>query len=67
MDGYMDGWMEELMNGSIAFADGFQMMLIAQDSLENLNQRMSEPVSMSRFRPKQVEEQIVLINIRLKP
>jgi uncharacterized protein YcbX len=37
--------------GEIMFADGFPFLLISDASLENLNARLSSPVSMSRFRP----------------
>ncbi|WP_051678518.1 MOSC domain-containing protein [Thiomicrospira pelophila] len=38
----------------LAFADGFPLLLITQVSLDDLNQRLAEPVSMSRFRPNLV-------------
>lgn len=38
----------------VAFADGFPLLLITQASLDDLNQRLAEPVSMSRFRPNLV-------------
>lgn len=34
-----------------AFSDGFPLLLISQGSLDDLNQRLSVPVTMSRFRP----------------
>lgn len=34
-----------------AFSDGFPLLLISQESLDDLNQRLSVPVMMSRFRP----------------
>lgn len=34
-----------------AFSDGFPLLLISQGSLDDLNQRLSSPVPMSRFRP----------------
>lgn len=36
---------------TVSFADGFPLLLISQASLEDLNQRLSTPVSMARFRP----------------
>jgi uncharacterized protein YcbX len=36
---------------AVSFADGFPLLLISQASLEDLNQRLSTPVSMARFRP----------------
>lgn len=38
----------------VAFADGFPFLLITQASLDDLNQRLDAPVSMSRFRPNLV-------------
>ncbi|HEY9018302.1 MOSC domain-containing protein [Thiomicrospira sp.] len=38
----------------VAFADGFPLLLITQASLDDLNQRLDAPVSMSRFRPNLV-------------
>ena len=34
-----------------AFSDGFPLLLISQASLDDLNQRLATPISMSRFRP----------------
>ncbi len=34
-----------------AFSDGFPLLLISQESLDDLNHRLSTPVTMSRFRP----------------
>ncbi len=34
-----------------AFSDGFPLLLISQGSLDDLNQRLLIPVTMSRFRP----------------
>jgi hypothetical protein len=34
-----------------AFSDGFPLLLISQESLDDLNQRLSNPVAMNRFRP----------------
>lgn len=33
------------------FSDGFPLLLIAQESLDDLNSRLQQPVSMTRFRP----------------
>lgn len=38
-------------NDKTAFSDGFPLLLISQDSLDDLNRRMDEPVGMMRFRP----------------
>lgn len=38
----------------VSFADGFPLLLISQASLEDLNTRLEEPVSMRRFRPNLV-------------
>jgi len=35
----------------IAFSDGFPLLLISQASLDDLNQRLSVPITMNRFRP----------------
>ncbi len=37
-----------------AFSDGFPILLITQASLDNLNNRLTEPLSMRRFRPNLV-------------
>lgn len=37
-----------------SFADGFPLLLISQASLDDLNQRLVESVSMTRFRPNLV-------------
>jgi uncharacterized protein YcbX len=34
-----------------AFSDGFPFLIISQGSLDDLNQRLSSPISMNRFRP----------------
>ena len=35
----------------VGFADGFPCLLIAEESLEDLNTRLTEPLLMNRFRP----------------
>ncbi len=35
----------------VGFADGFPLLLISQESLDDLNQRLNEPLLMNRFRP----------------
>ncbi|MCW9024551.1 MAG: MOSC domain-containing protein [Gammaproteobacteria bacterium] len=37
-----------------AFSDGFPVLLISQASLDDLNSRLKQPVSMNRFRPNLV-------------
>ena len=40
------------VNGeAVSFADGMPYLLISQASLDDLNSRLKEPVSMNRFRP----------------
>lgn len=39
---------------SVSFADGMPYLLISQASLDDLNSRLSEPISMNRFRPNLV-------------
>ena len=34
-----------------SFSDGFPLLLISEASLEDLNERLEEPLTMSRFRP----------------
>ncbi len=41
-------------NEQVSFADGFPFLLISEASLEDLNQRLAEPVPMNRFRPNLV-------------
>lgn len=43
-------------NESVSFADGFPLLIIGQASLDDLNSRLPEPVSMDRFRPNIVIE-----------
>jgi uncharacterized protein len=38
----------------IAFSDGFPILLISQESLDELNRRLAEPLPMNRFRPNLV-------------
>ena len=38
----------------VSFADGFPMLLISEASLNDLNTRLKQPVSMRRFRPNLV-------------
>jgi len=38
----------------IGFADGFPLLLISQASLDDLNTKLAQPVSMQRFRPNLV-------------
>ncbi|MGF1495470.1 MAG: MOSC domain-containing protein [Elainellaceae cyanobacterium] len=38
----------------VSFADGYPFLLISQASLDDLNQRLGEPVPMDRFRPNLV-------------
>lgn len=40
-----------LNNEIVSFADGFPLLLIGQGSLDDLNRRLPEPVSVNRFRP----------------
>jgi uncharacterized protein YcbX len=39
-----------------AFSDGFPLLLISQASLDDLNERLAQPLPMSRFRPNLVVE-----------
>ena len=38
----------------VSFADGFPFLIIGQRSLEDLNNRMDQPLPMNRFRPNMV-------------
>ncbi|REJ78205.1 MAG: MOSC domain-containing protein [Acidobacteria bacterium] len=38
-------------NSPVSFADGYPLLLISEASLEELNQRLKNPVPMNRFRP----------------
>jgi MOSC domain-containing protein len=38
----------------ISFADGFPFLLISEESLDDLNRRLPEPLPMNRFRPNLV-------------
>ncbi len=41
---------------NVSFADGFPFLVIGQSSLDDLNTRLTEPVSIIRFRPNLVFE-----------
>lgn len=43
-------------DANVSFADGFPFLIIGQSSLDDLNTRLPEPVSMIRFRPNLVFE-----------
>ena len=43
-------------NESVSFADGFPLLIIGQASLDDLNARLPNPVTMDRFRPNIVIE-----------
>lgn len=58
---YMDASVVRAMTSSharagdeVSFADGFPLLLISQAALDDLNSRLSRPVSMLRFRPNLV-------------
>ncbi|WPB81287.1 MOSC domain-containing protein [Archangium violaceum] len=58
---YVDERMQRLVDPKYAdpedrvgFADGFPLLLISEASLADLNQRLAQPVPMSRFRPNLV-------------
>ncbi|WP_460933459.1 MOSC domain-containing protein [Spirosoma humi] len=38
-------------NDAVSFADGYPYLLIGQASLDHLNRRLEEPITMLRFRP----------------
>lgn len=38
----------------VSFADGYPLLLISQESLDDLNRRLPEPIEMRRFRPNLV-------------
>jgi hypothetical protein len=38
----------------VSFADAFPLLLISEESLQDLNRRLERPVSMNRFRPNLV-------------
>ncbi|MBW8481968.1 MOSC domain-containing protein [Actinomadura parmotrematis] len=40
--------------GEVAFADGYPLLLISEESLEDLNGRLDAPLPMDRFRPNLV-------------
>lgn len=43
------------VNGeSVSFADGYPYLIIGQESLDRLNQKLAEPVGIERFRPNLV-------------
>lgn len=41
-------------NEQVSFVDGFPFLLISEASLQDLNERLEEPVPMNRFRPNLV-------------
>ncbi len=40
--------------GRVAFADGYPLLIVSEESLEDLNQRLDTPMPMDRFRPSVV-------------
>ena len=40
--------------GEVSYADGYPYLIVGQSSLEDLNERLDEPVSINRFRPNLV-------------
>jgi len=38
----------------VSFADGFPLLIISQESLDDLNHRLEQPIPMNRFRPNLV-------------
>lgn len=40
--------------GQVSFADAYPFLLISEASLEDLNQRLAQPIPMNRFRPNLV-------------
>lgn len=40
--------------GELAFADGYPLLVLSQESLDDLNEHLDEPVPMNRFRPNLV-------------
>lgn len=40
--------------GKVAFADCYPILIVSEESLEDLNQRLDEPLPMDRFRPSVV-------------
>ena len=42
------------LGGSVGFADGFPILIISQESLDDLNRRLPSPLPMDRFRPNVV-------------
>ncbi|MFG2021024.1 MOSC domain-containing protein [Actinomadura geliboluensis] len=42
--------------GEVMFADGYPLLIISEESLDDLNTRLDEPLPMNRFRPSLVVE-----------
>ncbi|TMR40455.1 MOSC domain-containing protein [Actinomadura geliboluensis] len=42
--------------GEVMFADGYPLLIISEESLDDLNTRLDEPLPMNRFRPSLVIE-----------
>ncbi|KAM0045983.1 putative molybdenum cofactor sulfurase [Helianthus debilis subsp. tardiflorus] len=36
----------------VMFSDGYPFLIVSQESLDSLNERLQEPVPINRFRPK---------------
>ena len=47
----MDGRYAPSKDDIVGFADGFPLLVISDESLEDLNNRLEYPVLMNRFRP----------------
>jgi len=44
----------DINNGITSLSDGYPILLISEESLQDLNNRMNEPLPMNRFRPNLV-------------
>jgi len=44
----------DINNGITSLSDGYPILLISEESLQDLNNKMNEPLPMNRFRPNLV-------------
>lgn len=47
----VDGRYAKSKNDQVSYADGFPFLIVSQESLDDLNGRLAEPLPMNRFRP----------------
>ncbi|KAF5804681.1 putative molybdenum cofactor sulfurase [Helianthus annuus] len=49
----------------VMFSDGYPFLVVSQESLDSLNERLQEPIPINWFRPKYVSVSTTLVHLRL--